>query len=68
LSHSSPRRSIGIFNKRIENTFSLPVHGERKKDRIKKHFFFYLNNATLVFGEASLAVISAPDNSEMLPE
>jgi hypothetical protein len=67
LSHSSPGRSIGISNKRIENTFSWPVHVERKKERIK-NFFFYLNNATFIFGEASLAVISAPENSEILPE
>jgi hypothetical protein len=41
----------------------------REKERQnKKTFFFYLNNATLVFGKASLGVISAPENSEMLPE
>jgi hypothetical protein len=44
------------------------VHVERKKGRQNKKNVFLLELSTLVFGEASLAVMSAPENSEMLPE
>lgn len=63
--HILTRGAASVFLTKEQNAFSWPVHVERKKDRKN---VFYLNNATLVFGEASLGVISAPENSEMLPE